>query len=388
MGYCLIAHNAKGFDAVLIQRWLFQNRPTADMHVIHSGQKIIQLTLKDYEIRLIDSLNFLQMPLSKFPETFGLDLATQSKGDFPFRYNILANQDYVGPMPSIDFYDIDTKKDVIMKKRNEFIAWHKKLVEQNYIFDFQKEMYKYCAQDVTILRVGCVDFRKTFLSETGVDPFCYCTIAAAVMAVYRSKYLKQKTIGIIPKNLYRDGNKPFSKSSIEWLEFIASQTNTKILHAVHGGEKAIVDEELGKTYYVDGFCEETRTVYELYGCVYHGCPLCFDGTNDHPFHSERKMSDVYEATIERKERLRALGFTVKTIWEHDYRKLRATDEMQLFLDTFDIITDLDPRDSFFGGRVVAINYFVRQRMMKKLNTPIPLLYIRMSIRQRSIQQVT
>ena len=52
-------------------------------------------------------------------------------------------------MPSIDFYDIDTKKDV--KKRNEFIVWHKKLVEQNYIFDFQKEMYKYCAQDVTIL---------------------------------------------------------------------------------------------------------------------------------------------------------------------------------------------------------------------------------------------
>ena len=364
MGYCLIAHNAKGFDAVLIQRWLFQNRPTADMHVTHSGQKIIQLTLKDYEIRLIDSLNFLQMPLSKFPETFGLDLATQSKGDFSVRYNILANQDYVGPMPSIDFYDIDTKKDV--KKRNEFIAWHKKLVEQNYIFDFQKEMYKYCAQDVTILRVCCVDFRKTFLSETGVDPFCYCTIAAAVMAVYRSKYLKQKTIGIIPKNLYRDGNKPFSKSSIEWLEFIASQTNTKILHAVHGGEKAIVDEELGKTYYVDGFCEETRTVYEFYGCVYHGCPLCFDGTNDHPFHSERKMSDVYEATIERKERLRALGFTVKTIWEHDYRKLRATDEMQLFLDTFDIITDLDPRDSFFGGRVGGYKLFRETKNDEKI----------------------
>ena len=109
-------------------------------------------------------------------------------------------------------------------------------------------MYKYCAQDITILRVCCVDFCKTFLSETGVDPFCYCTIAAAVMAVYRSKYFKQKTIGIIPKNVYGDGNnKPFSKSSIELLEFIASQTNTNILHAVHGGEKAIVDEELGKT---------------------------------------------------------------------------------------------------------------------------------------------
>ena len=54
-GYCLIAHNARGFDAVLIQRWLFQHRPTADMHVIHSGQKIMQLTIKDHNIRLIFS---------------------------------------------------------------------------------------------------------------------------------------------------------------------------------------------------------------------------------------------------------------------------------------------------------------------------------------------
>ena len=277
-GFTAIAHNAKGFDAVLIQRWLIQNRPTANMHVIHSGQKVMQLTLSDYQIRLIDSLHFLQMPLSKFPETFGLNLTTHSKGDFPFKFNIFENQNYIGPMPGIEFYATDTKKD--KKTRDEFIAWHDNLVKSNYIFDFQKEMYTYCAQDVTILRLCCVDFRKTFLSETSLDPFCYCTIAASVMAVYRSKYLKEKTIGIIPKNLYRDSNKPFSKSSIEWLEFIAAQTNTKILHACNGGEKVIVDEELGKKYYVDGFCEETGIVYEFHGCVYHGCPLCFDQTND------------------------------------------------------------------------------------------------------------
>ena len=141
-------------------------------------------------------------------------MTTYSKGDFPFKFNIFENQNYIGPMPSIEFYATDTKKD--KKTRDEFIAWHDNLVKSNYIFDFQKEMYTYCAQDVTILRLCCVDFCETFLSETGVDPFCYCTIAASVMAVYRSKYLKEKTIGIIPKNLYRDGNKPFSKSSIEW----------------------------------------------------------------------------------------------------------------------------------------------------------------------------
>ena len=294
------------------------------------------------------------MPLSKFPETFGLDESKYSKGDFPFLYNTLENQNYVGPVPDIKYYCPDTKS---TKDRAKLITWHGKLTKTNYVFDFQKEMYKYCTQDVTILRLCCIDFRKTFLNETGVDPFCYCTIAAAVMAVYRSKYLKEKTIGIIPKNLYHGGNKPYSKSSLEWLEFISAQTNSKILHAVNGGEKMIVDTEWGKTYHVDGFCEETGTVYEFYGCVYHGCPLCFDGRNDHPFHSERKMCDVYEETVGREERLRALGFTVKSIWEHDYRKLRETDEMKLFLDTFDLITDLDPRDSFFGGRVGGYKLF-------------------------------
>ena len=57
------------------------------MHVIHTGQKIMQLTIKDYNIRLIDSLNFLQMALAKFPETFGLDESKYSKGDFPFKFN-------------------------------------------------------------------------------------------------------------------------------------------------------------------------------------------------------------------------------------------------------------------------------------------------------------
>ena len=40
-----------------------------------------------------------------------------------------------------------------------------------------------------------------------------------------------------------------------------------IRHAVNGGEKEIVDSELGKVYHVDGFCKETNTVYEFYGCV-------------------------------------------------------------------------------------------------------------------------
>ena len=69
------------------------------------------------------------------------------------------------------------------------------------------------------------------------------------------------------------------------------------------------------------------------------------------------MVDVYEETVQREQRLRDLGYEVRSIWEHDYRKLKETHEMQQFLDTYDIVTNLEPRDAFFGGRVNGFKLF-------------------------------
>ena len=277
-----------------------------------------------------------------------------SKGDFPFKFNTRENQNYIGPLPEIDFYSPDTKME---KECAKLIAWHAELTKNDYTFDFQKEMYRYCSQDVTILRLGCLKFRDSFLSETNVDPFTYCTIAASVMAIYRSKYLKKDTIAIVPRNMYHGGNKPFSKSSIEWIEFISYQTKSKILHSANGGEKQIFDDELGKVYYVDGFDENENIVYLFYGCLYHACPLCFDSNSKHPFCTELEMRDVYQKTIDREKRLQDMGYIVKTIWKHDYKKLKESDEMKIFLDEFELVTDIDPRDAFFGGRVNGFKLF-------------------------------
>ncbi|XP_046856165.1 uncharacterized protein LOC124449275 [Xenia sp. Carnegie-2017] len=353
-GFTAIAHNSKAFDGVFIQRWLIEYRPTANIHLINTGQKIMQLTVKDYQIRLIDSLIFLQMPLAKFPKTFGLDETKFSKGDFPFLFNTIENQNYVGPIPDIKYYSPDSK---FKKDHTKLIAWHEERNKNNFVFDFQKEMAKYCSQDVTILRLCCLQFRDLFLAETKVDPFCYYTIAAAVMAIYRSKYLQPNTIGIVPKNMYRNSNKPFSQSAIVWLEFVSAQTKCKIQHALNGGEKKVEDPELGKVYYVDGFCEETNTIFSFYGCLYHACPSCYDLRNDHPFFNEKQFYDVFDETIRRQNRLLQLGYEVKTIWEHDYCKLKETDEMKQFLDTDDIVTNLEPRDAFFGGRVNGFKLF-------------------------------
>ena len=82
-GCCLIGHNAKEFDAVLIQRWLLQNTPTTDVHVIHSGQKIMQLTIKGHKIRLIHSLNFCKWLFLGFLKRFAFTYLGTPKESSP-----------------------------------------------------------------------------------------------------------------------------------------------------------------------------------------------------------------------------------------------------------------------------------------------------------------
>jgi hypothetical protein len=71
--------------------------------MITRGAKVLSLTVSELNIKFIDSLCFLPMKLADVPKTFGLtDL---QKGYFPHFFNRAENQDYVGPMPEIRFYD-------------------------------------------------------------------------------------------------------------------------------------------------------------------------------------------------------------------------------------------------------------------------------------------
>ena len=71
--------------------------------------------------------------------------------------------------------------------------------------------------------------------------------------------------------------------------------------------------------------------------------------NDYPF-KRKKIKDVYRETLEREERIRALGF--RSIFEHDFHKLCQTKEMKEFLSRYEITCSIGPRDAFFGGCVL------------------------------------
>ena len=106
-------------------------------------------------IRMLDSLKFLPMPLSQLPKSFGLK--ELKKGYFPHLYNTPEYEqdfDKVLPnVPDIHFYDVDNMRD---GARAKLMEWYEK--NKNLPFDFYTELLSYCRLDVNILLNTCWKF--------------------------------------------------------------------------------------------------------------------------------------------------------------------------------------------------------------------------------------
>ena len=259
-GCIVIAHNFQGYDSYFIIKFLNEN--AIHYEIIYRGAKCLSMTIPMLNIKFIDSLNFIPMSLAKFPKTFAQP--ELCKGYFPHLFNKDENQNYVGPIPCQDDYGVNFMKSA---EREAFIAWHQEQVENNYVFDFRKEIIKYCRSDVDILAKCCLLYRKMFKKETGIDPFDKAlTIASYCHQVNRTNFLQEDTIAILSHARQLKTNQ--SAEAIKWLSYTAEKEDILIQHVRNGGEKRVGN------YSLDGYCEETHTAYEFQGCFWHGKDLC------------------------------------------------------------------------------------------------------------------
>ena len=195
-GYTYLAHNAKGYDAIFILKWLIDQ--SIKPYCIYNGAKIMFMEIPKLSIRFIDSLNILQMP-----KTF--DINELKKGYFPHYFNKECNKNYVGHIPSKKHYSYNQMKS---DERTKFWKWYEKCVSENYVFDFKRETFEYCQSDVDILRRGIMKLREDFIQLENIDPLHYITIASVCMMIYHSNYMPKKTIAIVPESVKTDN---FSK---------------------------------------------------------------------------------------------------------------------------------------------------------------------------------
>ena len=260
---CIVmAHNFQGYDSYPIIKFLNEN--AIDYRVTYNGAKCVTLTIAMFNIKFIDSLNFIPMGLAKFPKTFAQP--ELCKGYFPHFFNKDENQDYVGPIPCQDDYGVNYKK---AAEREAFMSWHQEQVDNNYVFDFRHEILKYCRSDVDIMAKCCMLYREMLKEETaiddetGIDPFDQAlTIASYCMQVYRTKFLEKDTIALLPQ--HQQLKRKQSHEALQWLSYTAEKEEIRIQHARNGGEKRVGN------YCLDGYCEETHTAYEYQGCYWHG----------------------------------------------------------------------------------------------------------------------
>lgn len=364
----VIFHNFKGYDGMFILKYLYENHRDVEDQVT-VGTKV--LSLRNGDITFKDSLCFLPFPLASFPATFGL--TELCKGFFPHLFNTKDRQTYEGPMPDISFYDPDGMS---AKKKAEFLTWHAQKVAEEYTFNLQHEMQQYCISDVKLLKAGCQKFQEEFQSHASFKPMEKCiTIASACNRFWRKMLLPADTIAVEPPRGWFGAQTNTSRMAREWfayqnkaLERRPSQLPEeqlglvcadRIRHANNGGEVRIFTP--ARSFLVDGFDEQTNTVYEFNGCLWHGCPQCYPYRHSHSkLHADRTFQELFEATESKRNLLTRLGYTVNTMWECRWKWQKQHDEqLRAFLQEWQPVRQLDPRDAFFGGRTNAVKLYHR-----------------------------
>jgi hypothetical protein len=145
------------------------------------------------------------------------------------------------------------------------------------------------------------------MEDGNVDVFLEsCTIASTCNKVLRMRFLKPETVGLIPSGGYTC-NRNYSKKAPMWILHMQQADNCTIQHARNGREFRLPKLP---PYSVDGYCAETRTVYDFMGCFYHG----------HTCQPLRDLKTTGGDTLaERCERtITGVGYTVRLIWECEW----------------------------------------------------------------------
>ena len=114
--------------------------------------------------------------------------------------------------------------------------------------------------------------------------------------------------------VFYGGDKNFSYAACQWIEKQSELIGKHIHHALcgHGGEFLV--KIGGKKILVDGYEPKTRTIFQYYGCKWHG----------HPCRKERNSLDEkrYSKTIELQEKMKEQGFKLTSVWECERPELK------------------------------------------------------------------
>lgn len=184
------------------------------------------------------------------------------------------------------------------------------------------------------------------MSITKDDPFRHsATIASAVMRYWQLRYVKPNHVAITPEGGYEKCDRQ-SSIALKYLKWLAKQRGLPIQHR---------DSPEGEYRFgnlrLDGFVQRwpaRSLAFEVYGCQFHGCPLCLDRRTK-CLNGKTAAANHNETVL--RERILRGEFDLETIWECQIRKMLQQDpEMRRFFELCHDTGPIDVREAFYGGR--------------------------------------
>ena len=110
----------------------------------------------------------------------------------------------------------------------------------------------------------------------------------------------------------------------DWLDWEAHKRGIQIRHEGNNTEKRLGPRMLP----VDGWCPDTKQVFEFQGCYYHGHPC-----QKNPRHDEEEMREKYKKTLAKRVYLERLGYEFIEMWECDFDILKKKDpQLRQFME--------------------------------------------------------
>lgn len=381
-GATIFAHNGGSYDHQFVVQYLEKNViPYSCLPRPGSSHKYLEVmiprgTEKEYNIHFKDFFVFMPYSLKQIAKSFQLSI---QKGDFPHLFNNGLNDQYLGPLPSLEMYSPNQLKSV--SDQEEVKEWY---LEQTEVYctcaidypcvctkkkwSFQEEIQKYCWLDTDILAESIAIFRREHIKfgdersidsmewqPTPIDPLNYLTQAGAALHFFLQGHTHTRVRPAITERRLRSG---YSKKSIVWLEDIMRQQRIYIQHA--GNSHREYFDHRAKTFSrVDGYFLNPQggrdTVYEFLGCFWHACPHCHGDkiqtyTHIHPVRNI-PWKVIYDKTVEKLQKLSTV-YHVEHIWEHEFHTPVSDYDNEL-------MNVIDHREMFCGGRTEVFSPYAK-----------------------------
>lgn len=361
---------------------------------VFKGNKLLTFSIAALNIRFLDFFCYVPSSLKNLEKSF--NLKTGSKGYFPHLLNHPENYGLEIPhLPPKFYYEPEMMKNEDLK---DFEKWYDQNYHQKFVF--RQELLSYCELDVKILMAASLTFVKETLEQqtefvdkvrklksngqkiwmknkagekksivpnlVHVFSTGLCTLSSYVNTVFRSFYLEEKTLPMITHDVEENYSTRCSKLEMEVLTFIREVEKVKDLEfgdRFRGQRRFTVvcpQTQKTHTFYVDGYSPSQKTVYEVLGCVFHGCFDCF-----RPDDKLKQGIENCEAVRLTNRRLDLLKLhidveAVRIIKECEWKKKTQTDlQVVEFLKTSQVET--------LGGRRMSVKETFRGGLVSKFD---------------------